>query len=132
MIEAMSKFRLPAKLNPGLIVRVLLAVVVVVCAVVVGFGTRPWDTEVAAQHALKEGALVDDYMAYGFWYGFLFTGAAALVLLATSKWWLTFEKPEQVSVTIADERPVARRTFWMVLLRIVVVSAIPRVARLGQ
>jgi hypothetical protein len=113
-------------------VRVLLALVVLACALRVGFGTKAWETPVAQQVAHGKLASLDEYMAYGFWYGCLFSGLAALLLLVTSRWWLADGRAKRLEITQVDASGLSRRGFYLVLAGILVLAALPRVARMGQ
>lgn len=127
----MAKLRLPQTLDLRLILRVALGLVVVFCALRVGLGTKPWETEVAARHALKKVASVDDYMAYGFWYGCLFSGGAALLLLASSPFWMDARRAVEARwLTRPDPLAPSRRTFRWLLVGILLVAALPRLPRM--
>ena len=135
------------KLDPVFCVRVALAVVAIGCGSYVIDKRIPnevheavWDQVSAYKRSVAEGnplpkpkpPKVDPSMTFGFWYGCLFTGIAAGLLLGTSRWWLNTKPVSKIELSQQGCGQLGRRRFMFLLGGIVILSAIPRLPRMND
>ena len=119
-----------AGIDPRMVARGLLVLVLVACSLQLALGTKPWETDVAERLAAKQLSTIDNYVAYGLWTGCAFSALTSLVLLATSAWWIRASDPPEIALTGRDG--TRRQIFWGFLILILVIAAVPRLARMGH